>query len=108
MADPIRVPAGFKADFDFYCQRAGLDGPEQMYLRNAVRADFAEAGAMVQRMAALYRFADAAWGGLPSPEQCEVFMVKRGLYPVDETAFRRCGILLLVDMCERADQSSRR
>lgn len=101
MAAPISVPRGFKADFAFYCERAGIVGHEQMDLRNAVREDFDGVGGMVQRMAAAYRFADATWGGLPTPEQCEVFMVKRGLYPVDETVFRRCGILLLVDMCRR-------
>lgn len=102
MAAPIQVPAGFKADFNYYCERAGIVGREQAMLRNEVRADFDTVGRWVQECAKVYRFADSRWGGLPSSEQCQNFLASRGMFYEDETLFERLGIFLQVKMCARA------
>lgn len=103
MAAPIQVPAGFKADFNYYCERAGIVGREEALLRNAVRADFDTVGPWVQECAALYRFVDATWGGvMPTPELCIGYLASKGLFYDDEAPFKRLGILLQVKMCARA------
>jgi len=103
MAAPIQVPAGFKAEFAYYCARAGIVGREEAVLRNAVRADFDTVGRWVQESAALYRFVDATWGGyMPTPELCLGYLASKGQFYEDEALFKRLGILLQVKMCALA------
>lgn len=103
MTAPINVPVGFKEDFRFYCERAGITGREESWLRDAVRADFDTNGRWVQECATLYRFVDDVWGGeMPTPDLCKGYLASKGKFYEDETIFDRLGILLQVKMCARA------
>lgn len=99
MAASITVPVSFPGDFAFYCERAGLDRQEQQRLREQVRADFASVGAWVAECAAVYRFCDATWGYMPTPELCEGYLSYKRWWPADPTIFKRYGILLLARLC---------
>lgn len=95
----ITVPAGFMADWDYYVARAGLDRVEQNELRAQVRADFAGLGAHISETAAVYRFCDATWGGLPTAELARGFCAVFRWYPEDDGLFNRLGSLLLGKLC---------
>jgi hypothetical protein len=99
MAASITVPATFMADWQLFCERAGLDRIEQQRLREQVRADFATVGAWVAETAAVYRFCDATWGYMPTAELCEGYLWSKRWWPADPTIFKRYGILLLARLC---------
>lgn len=102
MAAPIVVTGKFVNDFNFYCERAGIVGPELQRLREAVRRDFETVGAWVTEMAAVYRFMDETWGYVPPVQFCKGYLASKGCWPADETIFERWGILLLVRLCAQA------
>lgn len=103
MAKAIRVPAGFREDFDFYCNRAGIVGAEREFLRDEVRKDFETVGRWVMECATLYRFIDETWfGAMPTPEMCKGYLASKGVFYEDESIFQRYGILLQVRLCARA------
>jgi hypothetical protein len=102
MAAPIRVTGAFVNDFNEYCERAGLTGPERERLRQDVRADFATVGGFISETVSVYRFCDETWGYLPTPRLCEGYLASKGWYPEDPTIFQRCGILLLAKLCAQA------
>lgn len=97
--DAITVPASFVEDFKFFCARAGLDQMEQNQLRHQVRADFAGLGAHITETAAVYRFCDKNWGGLPTAELARGFCAVFKWYPEDDGLFNRLGPLLLGKLC---------
>lgn len=99
MAAAITVPAGFVEDFKFFCERAGLDVNEQHQLRHKVREDFARVGAHITETAAVYRFCDIHWRGLPSADQAQAFCAVFGWKPDDDGMFKRLGPLLLGKLC---------
>lgn len=103
MAAPIQVPVGFREEFNFYCDRAGIVGQEREWIRNQVRVDFDTVGKWVQESAALYRFIDVTWfGEMPTSDLCQGYLESKGLFYEDEALFKRLGILLQVKMCARA------
>lgn len=95
----ITVPATFMADWNYFCDRAGLDRFEQGALREDVRRDFATVGGWVVETAAVYRFCDATWGRLPTPELCRGYLASLRWFAEDETIFVRCGVLVLAKLC---------
>jgi hypothetical protein len=99
VAAPITVPGAFVRDFNEYCERTGLTGPERERLRQEVRRDFATAGGFISETVAVYRFCDEVWGYLPSPAYCEGYLAARGWFPADPTIFQRMGVLLLAKLC---------
>ena len=100
MAAPITVSAQFKADFQFYCERAGLDHREQNTFKDAIRADFATVGAWVSETAEVYRFCDAKWPhGMPTARLCEGYLASLRWWPADPSIFARWGIVRLVRLC---------
>lgn len=99
MGARITVPATFMADWELFCARAGLDRFEQQDLREQVRADFATVGAWIIETAAVYRFCDATWGYVPTPELCQGYLASKFWWPADETIFKRMGIMLLARLC---------
>lgn len=100
MAAPIVVSPQFKADFEFYCWRAGLDHREQQSFKDAIRADFEIVGAWVSETAEVYRFCDAKWPhGMPTSSQCEGYLAQLGWFPADPSIFSRWGIMRLVRLC---------
>jgi hypothetical protein len=102
MPAPIKVTGAFVNDFNFYCDRAGIIGPERERLRQDVRADFATVGGFISETVAVYRFCDKTWGYLPSPAYCEGYLASKGWFPADPTIFQRWGILLLAKLCAQA------
>lgn len=99
MAARITVPTSFPGDFEFLCGKMGLDRHEQQDLREQVRADFAIVGAWVVETAAVYRFCDATWGELPTPELCRGYLASNRWWPADDTIFTRMGVMLLARLC---------
>jgi hypothetical protein len=100
MAKTITVPASFVDDFKYFCERAGLDRMEQDELRAQVRADFAGLGAHITETAAVYRFCDKHWGGLPTAELARGFCAVFKWYADgDEGMWTRLGPLLLGKLC---------
>lgn len=99
MARKIRIPLGFREDFDFYCDRAGLDAAEREEMRDAVRADFKNVGGWIVEAAAVYRFCDRLWGGEPTLDQVREYVRSVGWSPADPTIFDRFGIMLLARVC---------
>lgn len=95
----ISVPAGFLADWNLFCARAGLDRFEQQRLRERVRADFGGLGAHISETAAVYRFCDATWGFVPSAELARGYCASKRWWPADETIWTRLGPLLLARLC---------
>lgn len=103
MAAPIQVLVGFREEFNFYCERAGIVGHEREWLRNQVRVDFDTIGKWVQESAALYRFIDETWfGEMPTSDLCQGYLASKGQFYEDATLFARLGIMLQVKMCARA------
>ena len=99
MAAPITVTGKFVNEFNEYCQRLGLTGPERERLRQDVRRDFAAVGGFISETVAVYRFCDETWGYLPTPRLCEGYLASKGWWPADPTIFQRCGVLLLAKLC---------
>jgi hypothetical protein len=111
MAEPIRVPAGFKEQFDLVCERLGATPHEIEDIRQKVRADFDDWGVAVQRMAAIWRFVDRVWapslgiGVLPSAEQCETMIRAMRWTPADPLLFERLQLLEIVELCGQIEGS---
>lgn len=99
MAASITVPASFIGEFEYLCGKMRIDRMEQQRLREQVRADFATVGAWVTETAAVYRFCDATWGYLPTPELCEGYLWSKRWWAADPTIFQRYGVLLLARLC---------
>lgn len=99
MVAPITVTGAFVNSFNFYCDRAGIVGPDLQRLRDAVRADFETVGTWVMEMAEVYRFIDRTWGYMPTPALCQGYLATLRWWAEDESIFQRCGILLLVRLC---------
>ena len=95
----ITVPASFVHDFNYYCDRAGLNNAERGDLRMAIREDFETVGKHVSEMAATYRFCDEVWGYVPSAEICKGYLASLRWWAEDETIFTRWGPLLLARLC---------
>jgi hypothetical protein len=97
----ITVPRGFLDDFNLVMSRNDITGPDADAMRKAIRADFERAGAWATATAAVYRFCDATWRGLPTPDLCRGYSASLGHYPEDDTVFERWGIMLLAQECMR-------
>jgi hypothetical protein len=98
MAAPITVPAGFKTDFDYVAEQLKLKSDEVARLKNDVRSDFATHGRWIQHTAAVYRFAYAVWGKLPTLEQAAQYLGDLTATPIMEN-LSRCGPWLLARIC---------
>lgn len=99
MADAISVPAGFRESFELMCARSKMGAREKLSFRNMIRDNFAELGPWVQETAAVYRFCDETWNGLPPAGYCETYLISKGVFPADLSIFKRWGILLLAREC---------
>lgn len=99
MAAPITVPATFKAEFDEFCRRLEMTTVEIANMRQDIRADFATVGAWVTETVMVYRFCDATWGTLPTPDLCEGYLASKGWWPADPLMFKKMGIMLLAKLC---------
>lgn len=99
MAAMINVPASFIDDWRYFCKCAGLDSVEQNQLRQQVREDFDRVGAHIVETAAVYRFCNEKWGGLPTSYRARAFCGARHWWPADDGLFDRLGPLLLGKLC---------
>jgi len=100
----IRVPPEFVADFDLYCERAGMDRWDADDFRVVVREDYEAWAPVIRRQAAVWRFVDETWGPcigkgrLPPMRLIEGYMASRGYFP-DPSAFKCCGLGILLEKC---------
>jgi hypothetical protein len=99
MAGAIAVSQAFMADWQLFCERAGLDRREQAELRQAVREDFATVGAHISETAEVYRFCDDVWGYVPDARLARGYCASKGWYAADENIWMRFGPLLLAKIC---------
>lgn len=99
MAGRIVVSADFMADFKTVSQFYGWDSHEESEIRSQIRENFSDLSHWITETAAILRWAYETWMRLPRPEWCRGYLESHGIYLEDETAFQRCGILVLVRMC---------
>lgn len=103
MATPITVSPQFKADFEFFCERAGLNNYERGVWRDAVRADFATVAPWITETVSVYRFCDETWPrlptALPTARLCEGYLASLGWFAEDQTIFHRWSIINIIKLC---------
>lgn len=102
----IKVPVGFKDEFNFFCQHAGIEGEEMEFLRDEVRRDFDTVGNWVIQSAKTCRFIDQTWGAMPTPQQCREYLVAAG-YEFDQDRLPGMGIMLQARLCMEASRAVR-